>query len=83
MRDADDPTRLRRVRSEAELETRVEAAIDAWRELGPDGSGRFAEDDLVDGARAPQPVARRLPKAAYEPRERGCERSCAGSRDAR
>jgi CubicO group peptidase (beta-lactamase class C family) len=46
MRDADDPTRLRRARTEAELDARVDTAIDAWRELGPDGTGRFAEDDL-------------------------------------
>src|SRR5262245_58772707 len=47
MRDADDPTRLRRARNEAELEARVDTAIEAWRELGPDGTGRFAEDDLL------------------------------------
>lgn len=47
MRDADDPTRLRRARTDAELDSRVEMAIEAWRELGPDGSGRFAEDELV------------------------------------
>lgn len=46
MRDVDDPTRLRRARTEAELDARVEAAIEAWRELGPEGSGRAPEDEL-------------------------------------
>lgn len=47
MRDGDDSsTRLRRARSEAELDARVEAAIDAWRELGPEGTGRAHEDEL-------------------------------------
>ena len=49
MRDADDPTRLRRARTDAELDARVDAAIDAWRELGPDGTGRFVEDEVCGG----------------------------------
>lgn len=47
MRDVDDPTRLRRARSEAELDARVQAAIDAWRELGPEGTGCAPEDELA------------------------------------
>src|SRR5690606_13570149 len=38
--------RGRRRAREAELEARVERAIDAWRELGPEGTGRAPEDEL-------------------------------------
>ncbi len=50
MRDSDERPRLRRVRSDAEhdaeLDARLAAAIDAWRELGPEGTGRAPEDEL-------------------------------------
>jgi CubicO group peptidase (beta-lactamase class C family) len=46
MRDADEHTRLRRARNDAELDARMAEAIEAWRELGPEGTGHAPEDEL-------------------------------------
>jgi CubicO group peptidase (beta-lactamase class C family) len=62
MRDADERTRLpkalgreasdrnrppNRARNDAELDARMAQAIDAWRELGPEGTGEAPEDLLA------------------------------------
>lgn len=46
MRDPDERSGLRRLRVDAELDARLAVAIDAWRELGPEGSGHAPEDEL-------------------------------------
>ncbi len=48
MREQDDRGRLRLADSEAELDARVAMAIEAWRELGPEGSGESPEDAFDD-----------------------------------
>lgn len=42
MRELDTRRRAR----EAELDARMEVALEAWRELGPEGTGRAPEDEL-------------------------------------
>ncbi|MCA9652417.1 MAG: serine hydrolase [Myxococcales bacterium] len=45
----DDSRRLRVADIDAELEARLVLAIEAWRELGPEGSGRAPEDEIDEG----------------------------------
>lgn len=62
---SDDSRRLRVADIDAELEERLELAIDAWRELGPEGTGHAPEDELdlgfVDRVMAAE-VARAQPR---------------------
>lgn len=45
----DDRGRLRVADADAELDARLGRAIEAWRELGPEGTGHAPEDELDDG----------------------------------